>query len=317
LRTPLLTGKALTLWRAFIIFLLFLIMVRFVVVGQAKVLFNTISSDGDESAYLSLGLGLLEESILTDGTRPPLYPFMLSFVAEREWDYFTWAKMLTLGFSTLAVLGAFLAGVSLLGWEAGLLGAFLLAANKEFHLRATTVYADAPLVLIFLGAWYFLIKSFQGWIYCIFAGIFVGLAYLTKGSGPLLLAVWGLMAILHYRRQIWQHKELLLVPLFFLLTVSPLLIYNAEHYGDPFYSLVSTHVLWMDRWDQSQVANRADMPTMVTYFQNHTAADIAERLHFGFLRLSAFLPYVLIPSRTVESAWFSPVLLISAFFITR
>ncbi len=304
-----------TAWRTLIIFLLILILGRFLVVGQAKVLFNTISSDGDESAYLALGLGLLEDGMLTDGARPPFYPFILSIVAERDWDYFTWAKMLTLGFGALAVIGTFLVGVSLFGWEAGLLAAFLLAANKEFHVRASTVYADVPLVIIFLGAWYFFIKSFQGWVYCILAGIFVGLAYLSKGSGPLLLGIWTLTAVLHYRGKIWRHKELLLVPLFFLITALPLLRYNVEHYGEPFFSLNTKHVLWMDRWDQSQVADTADMPTMTTYFQTHTPADIADRLQYGIFRFSTFLPYVLIPSRTVEPAWFLPVLLAGALII--
>jgi hypothetical protein len=311
----LLSGKALTLWKTFIILVLSLILGRFIVVGQTKVLFNTISSDGDESAFLALGLDMAEEGTLSDGARSPLYPFLLTFVAEREWDYFTRAKMLTMGLGALAVVATFLVGKVLFGWEVGLLGAFLLAANKEFHLRASTVYADVLFVSIFLGTWYFLIKSFKGWRYCILAGVFVGLAYLSKGSGPLLLGAWGLVALLHYRSQIWQHRKLLLVPLFFLITTSPLLVYNARQFGDPFYNVNSAHVLWMDRLDQSHVADPADLPTMSTFFQTHTAADIVARLQYGTTRLNAYLPRVLIPSRTLEPAWLRPVLLTGAIMV--
>ncbi len=308
MQTSLLSGRALILWRAGLIFFLILIIARFLVVGQAKILFNTVSSDGDEAAYLSFGLALLEDGTLTDGARPPLYPLLLSTIAEREWTYFTRAKMLTLGLGVMAIIATFAVGTSLFSWEVGLLAAFLLAANKEFHVRASTIYTDVLFVSIFLGSWYFLIKSFKGWGYCILAGIFTGLAYLSKGSGPILIGTWGLVALFYYGREIFKHKELLLVPLFFVIMAAPLLLYNAQHFGDPLYSLTTTHVLWMESWDQTQVSNPADMPTMSTYFQTHTVADIVERIQFGFLRLTAFMPHVIIPSRTIEPDWLLPLL---------
>lgn len=315
MQPSLLTGKALTLWRSLIIVLLLLIIVRFVVAGQSKVLFNTISSDGDESAFLSLGLAILEAGQLTDGARPPLYPLLLSTMAERDWTYFTNAKMVTLALGVVAIVATFAVGVLLFGWEVGLLAAFLLAANKEFHLRASTVYTDVLFVSIFLGAWYFLIKSFKGWVYCILAGIFTGLTYLTKGSGPILILAWGAVALFHYRRNIFRHKELLLVPLFFVMTGLPLMIYNYQTFGDPLYSLDTAHVLWMDSWGQTQLSNPADMPTMATYFQTHTPADIVERVQNGAIRLTKFLPFVLLPSRRIEPGWLVPVLLTGAVFI--
>ncbi|MDH3676145.1 MAG: glycosyltransferase family 39 protein, partial [Anaerolineae bacterium] len=175
--------------------LLSLILGRFLIAGQAKVLFNTISSDGDESAYLALGLALLEEGQVTDGVRPPLYPLLLAPLAERDWAYFTRAKMMTLGLGALTVLVTFLVARALFNVETGLLAAFLLAANREFHLRASTVYADTLLVLFFVAAWYFLIKSFEQRRFAYLAGFFVGLAYLTKGTGTLLLVAWGMVAL--------------------------------------------------------------------------------------------------------------------------
>jgi hypothetical protein len=126
------------------------------------------------------------------------------------------------------------------------------------------------------------------------------LAYLSKGSAPLLLGAWAITALLHYRSRIWQHRELLFVPALFLVTASPLLLYNATVFDNPFYSFASTHVLWMDSWDQSQVADPADLPTLSTYLQTHTAADIVDRFQSGCVRLNAFLPRVLIPSRTAH-----------------
>ena len=213
-------------------------------------------------------------------TRPLLYPLLLAPVAQRQWRYFTYAKFITLGLGALTVLVTFLIGQRWFNWETGLLAAFLLAANKEFHLRASTIYADTLLVALFVAAWYLLIRSFDLRLrsrYRYLAGFMVGLAYLTKGSAALLLVAWGVTALLHFgpshlgpphRRQIFQaYRSLLTVPLVFLLTISPLVIYNLGHFGSPFYNFATSHVMWMDRWAQSQVADPADLPTLTTYLQ--------------------------------------------------
>ena len=292
-----------SLWQILLLSLLILVLARFMVVGLAKVLFNTQSSDGDESAYLELGLSLRENGTLTDGSRPPLYPLLLTPAANRDWSYFTWAKLITLGVGALTVVVTFIIGRRLFNWPTGLLAAFLLAWNREFHLRASTVYADTLLVLLFLVAWYFLIKSFEKTRYCVLAGFFVGLAYLTKSSVLLLLVVWAAVAVWHYRRRIFAQTQLLLVPLVFLVTTSPLLIYNWRHFGQPFYSFATTHVMWMDRWAESQVENLADLPTLTTYLQSHTAAEMAARLQEGISRLNPELALTLIPSRNFEPPW--------------
>lgn len=293
-----------TLWKITLAALLALILTRFWVVGQAKVLFNTQSSDGDESAYLELGLNLQNDGVLSDGTRPPLYPAVLALVAGHTWAYFTWAKLITLAMGAATVLVVFLIGGRLFNWETGLLAAFLLAANREFHLRAATVYADTLLVLLFVAAWYALIKSFSRSGFRYWAGILVGLAYLTKGSATLLLAAWGLTALAVYRQHIWpQIPRLLVVPLMFLLTALPLLVFNVQNFGSPFYNFATTHVMWMDHWAESQVADPADLPTAVTYLQTHSAADVASGLQEGIHDLNPQLLLTLIPSRTLEPPW--------------
>lgn len=286
-----------------IAFFLALIIGRFVVVGWPKVLFNHLSSDGDESAYLSLGLALKEEGVLSDGTRPPLYAALLLPVAEREWSYFTTAKLITLGLGVLTILAAFWAGAHLFGWQTALLAAFLLAANREFHFRSATVYADVLLALVMVGAWYFLIESVKGWRQSLVAGIFVGLAFLTKGSAPLLLAAWGVMALVHFRLAIFRQFHLLLTPLFFVIVSLPLFIYNLNTFGDPTYNFATSHIMWMDRLAQIDTANPADLPTAATYFATHDWADIVARMQDGLEDLNPVILRSVIPGRTIEPAW--------------
>ncbi len=295
-------------WRAVILVLLALVLGRFVVVGLPKVLANHVSSDGDESAYLSLGLALVESGTLSDGTRPPLYALLLSPWAERSWAYFTTAKLVTLAVGGLTLLALFVAGVRLFGWETALLATFLLAANKEFHVRATTVYADTLLALVMVGAWYYLVKSLEGWKNSLLAGIFVGLSFLTKGSAPVLLAAWGVMALLVLRRRIFRQTGLLLVPLFFVLTSLPLLIYNARVFGSPTYNFATQHIMWMDRLEQINTADPAELPTFSTYMASHTPADMLARLQKGQRRLNPVVAESLIPGREFEPPWLGPAL---------
>ena len=306
------SGRTPGLWQILLALLLVFILSRFAVVGLAKVLFNTQSSDGDESAYLALGLDLVENGTLTDGVRPPLYPLLLSAVAARDWSYFTWAKLISLSIGALTVLVTFLIGQQLFNAPTGLLAAFLLAANREFHLRAATIYADTLLVLLFVAAWYFLITGFERRRDLIWAGLLVGLAHLTKNSATLLLAAWGLTALLTYRRQLLSQRHLLIVPVVFLLTVSPLLVYNWRTFDSPFYNFATTHVMWMDRWSESQTEDPARLPTLTTYFQTHTLDDIVARLQKGATRLNPALTTTLIPSRQFEPGWLGPALLLTA-----
>ncbi len=288
--------------------LLVLILGRFMVVGMPKILFNHLSSDGDESAYLSLGLALKEAGVLSDGTRPPLYSLLLTPFAGREWTYFTSAKLLTLGIGAVTVLALFGVGLRMFGWPTALLAAFLLAANKEFHVRSTTIYADVLLALIMIGAWYFLIKSVEGWKQSVWAGFFVGLAFLTKGSAPVLLAAWGLMALLHFRRSIFHQFHLLLVPLIFVIVSLPLLIYNANTFGSPTYNFATQHIMWMDRLEQINTADPAELPTAATYFATHTPADMVARMQKGLRRLNPVISRSVIPSRAFEPAWLGAAL---------
>jgi hypothetical protein len=84
------------------------------------------------------------------------------------------------------------------------------------------------------------------------------------------------------------------------------LIYNWQNFGNPFYNFATTHVMWMDRWAESQVEDPANWPTLTGYFQTHTLTDILDRWRVGLNRLNPELMTTLIPWRTLEPAWLGP-----------
>jgi hypothetical protein len=81
------TGRLISLsWLKILGLVIFLLLIgRFAVVGWTRISLNANSADGDQPAYLRLGLDIRELGQWTDGKRPPLYPALQSTFASRTW----------------------------------------------------------------------------------------------------------------------------------------------------------------------------------------------------------------------------------------
>jgi 4-amino-4-deoxy-L-arabinose transferase-like glycosyltransferase len=99
--------------------------------------------------------------MITDGKRNPLYPVLISIFAEREWRYFTWAKILNLGVGLMTILALYAVAYRLFDKATAILAAFLLSINMEFILHSTFALAEALLVLWVLLAWYAMVRALQ------------------------------------------------------------------------------------------------------------------------------------------------------------
>ena len=92
---------------ALAIILLVLMLGRFFSHSYARAITNSNSGNGDQGAFLQLGLELREMGRLTDGTRNPLYPALLGTFAHRDLSYFTSAKLLSIFFGLLTIVAVF------------------------------------------------------------------------------------------------------------------------------------------------------------------------------------------------------------------
>ncbi len=288
-----------------------LILLRFFAVGWNLVVANSNSNAGDQGEILQLGLDFKEHGTLTEGKRSPLYPVLLYPFAQRTWSYFTWAKIVSLVAGGLAVILVFLLGKRLGHPEAAILAALLLSINFEFLYHTSTALVEGLLVLTFWVGWYYvghaLITRYQTH-YWILAGIFSGLAYLSKGTGNFLIIAGGLTALILY----WPHpvnllKSLFIFGLSFLITASPLLLYNYVFFGSPTHNFSTAYAMWMDKWRQSWVEDVTTLPTFSTYIAEHTYQDIVARLRDGIQEL--WIPFwqtiIPLPSKPIENIIFS------------
>ncbi len=167
-----------------------LLISRFIALGWTGLLANTSSDSGDQGAYLVMGLDIREGRALTDGNRHPLFPLLIAPFAQREWSYFTLAKMVSLAVGGLALLLVYVLGQRLYGPGAAVVAVALLSLNGEWLDQTPQALGEALLVLTFFVAWAMGMRALEqptsGKMGAL-AGACAGLAYLTnttaRGAG--------------------------------------------------------------------------------------------------------------------------------------
>jgi hypothetical protein len=286
-----------------VILALVLMLARFAIQTYGRMITNSNSAEGDQSAFLQLSLDLREQGTLTDGTRNPLYPLFLAVIAHRDWSYFTWAKLLSLLFGLLAIAAVFFVGRRYFNLAAGLVAAYLLSINTEFIVHSATALTEALLVLVFILTWWAMLNALdkpdkpQVWAA---AGILAGLTYLAKGSAQLLLFSFLLTALLFYGFKVFQLKGLWSLLLAYAIVASPLWIFNTVHFGSPTFSYPTTHQMWMESWSDWHPDAVDELPTALGYLQTHSLSEIVGREWTGIKALRNILIKTLWPTRTLK-----------------
>ena len=278
--------------------LLVVVFGSFAAVGWAKLKDNWRSSKADQGPYLSLGLEIREGTALTDGNRHPLYPALLALFAEREWTYFTKAKMLSLAISLVGLVAVYWMCHTMFGQDVALLMTLWLSVGYEFRRHSWMVMCETLLITLFFAAWYFTIKGFSRERYWILGGIFAGLAQLTKSSGQLFAIAFLLSLLLLYGPRVLTRKGFLAFIGCYLAVTSVLMVYNCREYGSPLYNFNTTHAMWLDEWEDSYVASPEELPTLTSYWRSHSLGDILTREWEGLKPARLVLILAVIPAHS-------------------
>jgi hypothetical protein len=291
----------------FILAVLTFSLIGFIAVG-ARADPGTIDTEAylKESLYFKENGGLLNAlSLLLSGryrqaNQHPLYLLLLSLVASRDISFYPRAKLLTLAIGVVTFIFTFATARKLFGERVGMLSAILLLFNQLFMSYTTIVAAESLLALFFLLSWLFMAKGFENNKYFIYAGIFSGLAYLTKGTGLLLVASFALSSLLVYKLKALKNKYFWSYFLFFFLSSFPLIVRNIVVYKNPFYN-VNNYVMWFDYYEQFYIPGIWDNPpTLLAYLQSHSLSFIYDRFIFGIrgqaqLFVTSLNSYSLVP----------------------
>jgi hypothetical protein len=214
----------------------------------------------DEVAYLALARDYARaggvaatirchlEGLCREDNRPPLFEFLLLGVVDDAPASFAKAKLVTLATTLLllavvwfAVRRSFSAAVAagsvvVLALTPGLadMGARVLHDPLYAALTFAAVYA--------IAAW-----QERGFAWWLLAGALVGLAFLTKGSGHLLLFPLIVVSLYRHRAALARKSIVYAVAGGFVAVSFFLLWRNFRLYGSPLYN-VNARLVWLDRW---------------------------------------------------------------------
>jgi hypothetical protein len=251
----------------------------------------------------------------------PLYLLLLSSVASRALVFFPMAKALTLVIGLLAVLVLFFIVRDLYGRSTAAVASVLMAFNAAFLNRATHVTVEPLVILFVLPAWYFMVKGLDDNRKWLWAGLYSGLAYMSKATGIFLLPIFcvGTFAVVK-----WRALKNMYFWLFFgafAIGASPLILRNLVVFHRPFHETVNSRLPWIEnkreltekyalslKWREHTFA-ADNLPTMGSYVASHPPSVIARRLVKGFRKESnLFLECLRLSS--VPRAWSKPIALL-------
>jgi 4-amino-4-deoxy-L-arabinose transferase-like glycosyltransferase len=223
----------------------------------------------------------------------PLYLLILSTVASRDLSFFPMAKAITLAIALLFLLVLCVVVRDLYGRSTAYVATVLLAFNASLLNRATHVTVEPLLLLCVVAAWYFMVKGLEDHRQWAWAGLWSGLAYMSKATGIFLIPIFVIATFCFLRWRMLRNRYFWLFFLACGLASSPLILRNVRVYGEPVHETVNSGVPWMDskvelsekyalsvNWREQTYAGD-NLPTMGSYLRSHSPSVIVVRLING------------------------------------
>lgn len=206
-----------------------------VVLLTVSITYHKIGNYGVESdffwSYFNSAKEFLKGNIEIDSYRGPIYPMVLGiagFILNS--DFFNAGMYLNIicAFIVLLLINKTISLIS--NKTAGLLVVLLLSTNSQFIKYSYCVGTDMLFIVFFVSSLYFILKDESNLKNSIFAGIFTGLAYLTRYTAISLIILFCFILIAklynNYKNKtkIFNGKTVYLalsyfVPVFFFLVL--------------------------------------------------------------------------------------------------
>jgi len=250
----------------------------------------------DEVAYLALARDYARaggvaatirchlEARCREDNRPPLFEFLLLGVVDDSPASFAKAKLLTFAtslfllavvwfavrrsFSTAVAAGS----VVVLALTPGL-------ADMGSHVLHDPLYSALTFAVVYaIAAW-----QERGPAWWLLAGALIGLAFLTKGSGHLLLLPLIVVSLYRHRAALARKSIVYAAALGFVAVSFFLLWRNLKAYGSPLYN-VNARLVWLDRWQDfwaMYLEPEWNNVGLGWYLQRHSVVQLVVRVFRG------------------------------------
>ena len=271
---------------------------------------STPPSMGDQGAYLGYARHLYESNytVVEDRNRMPVFPFLLSLLYEpglSETPFLRRAQAFNVNLSIFLLLLLFLIFRKFFPpWHAVALVA--ATAFGVFMYRAINAQTEVLFYFVSFCAFLLLLRMLitPRWWLAALGGATMGVAHLTKASVLPALIVWSAVFLAQilwsFRRvaaatKFWRRVAMLLVVVAtFLAVIFPYIQTSKRIYGQYFYNVNSTFMMWCDSStegfnfldahgdkDQWRSLPPEQLPSLSKYWREHSVAQIARRQMHG------------------------------------
>jgi len=268
---------------------------------------NTKNYWCDQESYVFYAMRLHDTpDYIGDYNRMPIYPWMLSFIYDSsmsEDDFFDRAKVFNIVLSGVVLLAAFALFLRLFP-KLVAINLLLIVAFTVYIFKSAYIQTEMLFFFLNFGVFLLLLQMLikPGWWLALLTGVLLGITHLTKGSVMVALGiflfVFALRAIyLAYRARtlkpvLSQAAYALLILVTYCAVIWPYIRTSKRVYDSYLFNLNTTIYMWYDSWadvkegawlyrDQEGWPPIA-VPTMQTYLQEKSPADIAARILDGF-----------------------------------
>jgi hypothetical protein len=281
-------------------------------------LMSTPASLGDQGAYLAHAQQMHESdyAVVAQRNRMPVFPFLLSLIYRpglSEAQFLTRAQAFNVNLSIILLLFLFLI---LRKWFFPSLPALALLAATAFGVflyRAGMAQTELLFYFISFCAFVLLMRMLDGprWWLAALSGATVGLAHLTKASVLPALGLWSAVFLAQilwsfrtrhdeYSASAWRRAGMFVVVIAaFLAVVFPYIRTSKRIYGQYFFNVNSTFVMWCDSSSEAWEFLSAhgdknkwrelppdQVPSLTKYWREHSIGEIAYRFLHGLRRLA-------------------------------
>ncbi|OPZ69811.1 MAG: hypothetical protein BWY83_01857 [bacterium ADurb.Bin478] len=287
----------------------------------------------DQNGYLYYGRLLHDTgyAYIGDRNRLPAYPFLLSLIYQPGWteeQFFQAGKRFSLFLTLVLLVVLFLILRRRLSFSAAVF-MWLVSAFTVFIFKAAYVQADVLFYFLNFFLFLLMVRMFTqpDWKIATAAGVLFAINHLTKASVLPQMVAFVVIGGLKLIYEAWRGRQgraaaegwrvagqWLLVPVLYLLLMSPYLRTSKQIFGRYFYNVNSTFYFWCDSTEEWKNGPKAhgdrfgwpdlaadEIPNARNYIRRYGLGHIGARLATGSVnvvkacyRSYGFLKYVLL-----------------------
>ena len=191
----------------------------------------------DEAEYMSIAKNFaFNIPYQIDPARPLLFPFFAFIFFKLGFQELAVKFFIVLIPAFLVVLFTYLLVKEMYDKKTALIASFITAVSWIHLFYAERIMTDAIGLLFGLVAFYCFWKGYvneKSRVYIWLVGVFVALSFLTRLTGILYGVIIALFIFLTGHFKPLKNKNIWLIPVFFLLTIAPYLLYAYINFGSP------------------------------------------------------------------------------------